>query len=356
LLSKSAGSERVQAEYKQSLAAVSSVCRYVYLPEQFVETWPAGKVDGKQMDSLNGILLTAGEALSHLNFPGNLISPALREKFRTILVKLRNTELKMALAQADSASASSLTLAERQPDCLDQLQIKTNVTALRAELKASAQFVDAIQSQGLVQAQKDRDLILAKGRSRPNLPYPSLSDADRQLFTFIVSAVYWRMRGGGLLDEPKGTQDTRKFFTKLPMGFLGRLNGGDFGKSIGESMFMPLILKGWGEYMDMGHTANESDKYHDLVFMTDRGAYQVANAVKSLRQNGYEAAHFAAGGLQMGPCYYFAWEQLSTKYIGHDLALPYKHFLHGATSWGELCVGASLGLGMSRSLLSGYAR
>lgn len=341
-------------QLKQSFSAVSTVCRYVFLPEQFVESWPVGKVDSDNLDNVDGILRTAGEPLSHLTFPGNFTTADSRASFRVIIAKLRSQQLQQAIVTADLAYSQSLGSARGQPQCINAAKLAQVVTGLRSELQQAQQYLSDLDKTGRAQAELDRRAVLANGRQRPELPYPSLTDSERQLFSFAVSGIYWRLRGGGILIAPEETQKKRILYTRRPMGFLGKLNGGDFGKSVGESLHLPLMMKGWSQFMDMGHKTD--DKFFDLVFMTDRGAYQVEGGVSLLRNRNYDPTEFAAAGLQMGPCYYFAWEKLYDHFIGADVKAPYKWFLHGATSWGEVCIGSALGLGLSRSLLAGYVR
>jgi hypothetical protein len=341
-------------QLKQQFSSVASVCRYVFLPEQYVQTWPPGKVDGNTTKNLDGIISLAGEGLSHIALPGNILNGDLRAALRIILIKLRHQTLQDSIAQAEKAYAAALTMAARNPDCVYGTKMSSAVDALNVELAKSKKYLSLVENQGRALAERDRKAVVSQGRTRAELPYPSLSDAERRLFSFIVSGIYWRIRGNGLIAEPGETQLKRLYYTRSIMGFLGELNGGAFGKTVGESLHMPLVMKGWGDYFKMGRGRKGTDKFYDLVFMTDRGAFQVEGGIKLLKSQGYDASDFAAAGLQMGPCYYYSWQKLNSVFIGPELEFPYVRFLHGATSWGELCTGAALGLGLSHSLLAGY--
>ncbi|MFH2010277.1 MAG: hypothetical protein ABI333_27005 [bacterium] len=110
---------------------------------------------------------------------------------------------------------------------------------------------------------------------------------------------------------------------------------------------------GWDEWWDMGTTPGSADKYSDLVGMTNRGKRGVSTVGPQVEGRGYDIRSLTAGGLQMGPCYYYAWELLSDFRLGDDLQDPYMWFIEWPTSIGEFCAGAALAEGLARTLLWG---
>ena len=110
--------------------------------------------------------------------------------------------------------------------------------------------------------------------------------------------------------------------------------------------------------MDMGRFAG--NKYTDLANMTERGRYQSGgnrggSPAAVLAAEGFDPRAFQAGALHMGPCYFYAWERL----LGFEYGQEWKgkkgrmHFTRRPPSWGELCIGGAMGLGLSQSLLYG---
>ena len=333
-------------------------CRYVHQPLRFVEDQPPGVMVDKNMQNLEGLIALAGEALTHVRFPDNLITRAKLNQFADIVAKIRTPTMIPALNAAKDRFAKAKTAVAAQPSCVaNSVQLIKTLDLLMAESDAALTRLAELDRTGRAQAAADLQKVTASGRKRAVLPYPSLSDNDRETLSFFVGGVYWRMRGGGLVDAPEGTQKTRVVYHKYPSGVIGELNGGSRGKNVGESFYWK-VFQGWGQWMDMGRSPGENDRFYDLTYMTDRGLYHVEDAAKTLSNAGYDSTSLLAGGLHMGPVYWYAWEHLDNVKIGEDLRgkLPYEWFLHGATSWGEFAIGASINLGLSRSLLKGTTK
>jgi hypothetical protein len=87
--------------------------------------------------------------------------------------------------------------------------------------------------------------------------------------------------------------------------------------------------------------------------MTQRGQRQAQSGVDALKPYGYDTAPLLTSGLFMGPGYYYAWYPLYGFLWAQSLAKPYSGFIDGPTAIGEFSIGASLGLGMARTLLPG---
>ncbi len=114
--------------------------------------------------------------------------------------------------------------------------------------------------------------------------------------------------------------------------------------------------------MDMGTTAGGQDMYEDLVQMTDRGRHQVADnplipgtksAVNYLDGLGYDTTSLLAGGMEMGPCYLYGLAPLKDFRYADIPNGPYSPFMEIFTAIGEFCTGASINLGLAKTLLDG---
>ena len=93
-----------------------------------------------------------------------------------------------------------------------------------------------------------------------------------------------------------------------------------------------------------------------MVDMAKRGKRTLDLAEPRLRGRGYDTAFLYAGGLQMGPCYYYGWEPLWEPehfQLGEVMPDPFHWFLECPTAHGEFCTGAALGVGLARTLLWG---
>ena len=87
--------------------------------------------------------------------------------------------------------------------------------------------------------------------------------------------------------------------------------------------------------------------------MTIRGKVATTAAAPALKQRGFDVKPLVAGGLQMGPCYYYIWQELSKFTLAPKMKYPYMQFLECPTATGEFCTGAALALGLTRTLLWG---
>lgn len=338
-----------------AFARNKKVCLYATQAERFVEDQPPGEFNFWQMMTLEGQIKTAGEPLSHIVFPGNVVSAKLMQSLRTIIAKVRHDQLVSDLDQQREKYQDVLETIRRSPTCVSDnaANLEPALVALENELLAAKDDLEKLDQDGRRQAEIDRNKVLQKGRFRAPLPYPSLTDAERQLLSLYLGGAFWRFRGGGLIGG-HGTQAARIDFNLLPMSVIGYLNGNSAGRAAGEAIFLH-IFKGWSGNMDMGHLPGHDDKYVSLAKMTDRGLYQIELALPNLQLAGYDTTALKIGGMHMGVCYYFAWDQLANFRIGINMPKPYRDFIDGATAWGELCAGASISLGLSKTMLGGVA-
>lgn len=338
-------------------------CQEAYAPEIFANDIAEGELQASKMDQLPVLIQTVIKPLSHVPVAENLAPAGLLQKMRLLLTKIRMEELLKNVQEQKKHYNEVFHLLD-STNCFstsDQelLLLKGKLQILSLELEQAESYLVQLDQQGRHEASADQARLEASGRKRAELPYPNLSDADREFITMYLSGVYWRLRGGGLLAAPNGTQKTRVFYTWLPMKALARLNGGHEVDSVGFYTFLRL-LKGYAQFWDMGYDPG-NDQFWDLNKMTERGAFQTKSSAKFLDHLGYNTEALRMGGLQMGACYYYPQftDMKRLKYAGHTKSAgpvpgsPYVAFLTGHTEWGEVCYGMALGLGLSRTLLNG---
>jgi hypothetical protein len=350
----------VQQAMAAFAAAKLKTCFHVEFPESYVyEHTPVGKVDFGTVSSLEKLISFAGEALTHVDYPTGLLPADFYSRSRKVIAKLRYTPLKQELADRVKAYQAGLATLQKNSSCINKATLAafgTTVNGLVAELKAVEKDLDALYKAGLAQAAKDLKQVQAQGRMRATLPFPALSDRDRELLAFYIGGIYWRMRGAGLIAVPPDPGQgllRRLLYVQYPYQLIAELAGGMAdAKGVGFNIF---VQESWGyaKWYDMGNWPPTNDKYADLIEMTNRGKIATTLAAPPLKQRGFDVKHLIAGGLQMGPCYYYIWEELPKFTLGPFLKWPYMQFFELPTATGEFCTGAALGLGLTKTLLGG---
>jgi hypothetical protein len=343
-------------DVQNTFSGFQKVCLYATEAERFVAEHHPGEVDFFEMMSLEGAIATAGEALSHIDFPSALITDDFHKTTRQIIAKIRFAKLTSDIDSQLQNYNHLLKQLKTKQQCLSggpSDTLEGAVHLLIEELQSAKADLQELDRLGRGQAELDRQMVLNRGRFREILPYPSLTDSERQFLSMYFGAVFWRMRGGGLI-KLSGTQHARIEFNLFPMMIIGNLNGGSSGSSAGQSIFTH-IFKGWSQFMGMG-PIGDPKRIANLIGMTNRGRYQVEGAATTLKENGYDDTDLQAGGSQMGACYLYSWDRLNGIRIGDPIPAPYWAFIDGPTSWGELCAGASISLGLSKSLLNGTSK
>lgn len=332
-------------------------CADVEFPELYALAFnPANARDTS--DDLVEMIGQAGQAWTHAPAPQvGLLPTDFVPTLRTILAKLRHGALMQHLATARAAYEQARTELTTNASCFDTGVAATAATQLQtmqAELDTAASYLAQLQTSGTAASAQEGVCLAANARVRPTLSYPSLTRAEREFIAFWIGGTYWRMRGGGLI--PLGsTQDARTYFVTKAFGVIGRLLGGDDGADVSPRLYLPLVLQGWGEWMDMGTTQGGDDRYSDLVGMTKRGEYQVNGAVSALKGKGYDTLDLTVSGLMMGPGYFRGYyPNASFRYAAQlQPQPPYSDGISGPTAIGEFSFGASLGLGLAHTLLAG---
>ncbi|MBI5533978.1 MAG: hypothetical protein HY898_14750 [Deltaproteobacteria bacterium] len=354
--------------------ADTGACKDIEQPEWYVLLAPPHKIDATTTSDFVSFIGVLGEALHHAEpLPDGLLPAGWIEQLRRVLDKLRYEALAKNAADAAARYQTAADVLNANATCFDpaaRASLLSSIGDLQSELSAQSAWLDQLKTTGEAQVAKELLQLGAHSRARLPLAHPSLTWAEREWLAYWFGGVTWRCRGGGLL--PLGsTQDARKYFVRNAFGLIGDMAGGQDGKDAAENIFA-AITQGWGEWMDMGHTPGGNDKYYDLVGMTDRGRRQVDclsvvdcfnlyqptsldnSAVHLLANRKYDTVDLMAGGLEMGPGYYHAYDQLPAFTWANGLTSPYGAFIDGATAIGEFHAGASIALGFARSLLKGY--
>lgn len=342
----------------EALKNTGNVCRYVHSPEQFVELQPYGVVRETDMMSIEGLIRVAGEPLqrNHL-FPTSLVNAEFINSFRKIILKIRMPTLTERLNQQTAVYVKlHETLSDPngcaigQSTSIEKMQKKLGL--LMAELDFAKKLLVKTDREGLQQAAIDHQKVVNKNRKRGSLPFPNMTDAERQMLSMYLGGVYWRIRGGGVIASPDGTRQARKWFNMMAMQSISHLNGGDYARDAGTAIYN-RISRGWSEWMDMGRTPGSEDAFHDLAFMTERGRFQVEDLVSFLKSKGYDSDEVAASGLMMGSIYFYSWNNLNIR-IGISAKEPFRPLFDGPTAIAEFGVGGVISLALARTLLNGH--
>lgn len=188
---------------------------------------------------------------------------------------------------------------------------------------------------------------------------------EMDAYMLFLGALAWRARGGGLYDKPNSKSTLyRLMFGDHAWRTMARVYG--LGRSradtVGQAMFEGL-KEPWGEWIDMGrakrpinnnrHTGNVASDYHNL---SQRGLRQVAGVSQSLKSWGANAKPMNTAGLHMGSCYLMAWNAFREKPgIGTNLGGRLQPIVSDPLGWGEMCTGASLAFGLTRTLSANYS-
>jgi len=359
--------DAVCSQTKSQIQAVfadhQTACRYVEYPELYVNEYESGPIPPPltpdcPLTSFEGLISLCGEALMHVEFQENLFDPGLIIVVREVIAKLRYDSLLDALAAQRTDYQQVLTDLQAAAHCFtssDLAALTADIDAMNLELDAAQQWLQTLYTNGLAQAAYDLAAVECQCRTRDEPIHPALSDYERLMLSFYIGGIYWRMRGAGLTAEPPDPDQgltRRYYFVEFPYQLIAELNAGiTDADNVGRDIF---IQENWGyaDWMDMGNSPGR-DKYADLVDMTDRGRVATTMAAPRLNNRNYDTRDLVFAGLMMGPCYYYAWEELRTYQLGEDLQYPYMWFLECPTAIGEFCTGGTLALGLARTLLWG---
>ncbi|MBX2994149.1 MAG: hypothetical protein KF681_04990 [Bdellovibrionaceae bacterium] len=189
-------------------------------------------------------------------------------------------------------------------------------------------------------------------REQSEAPFSDIPPWAKMAVTTVASSVLWRYRGGGLFtDHNDSKSGERRLVTTLGYMGLGYFNGGLDGAITGGLM-LPGLFVPYGEQMVMKdgvRGVDESGKWRNLAYMTGLGTLTTAAPSAYLYARGYNPTGMLLGGTAKGLCYFGSWN-----WAPNTFNSPNKEFVGGGpTQTAELCSGATIGLGMSHSLLYG---
>ncbi len=357
-----AAAEEVYAAFDGSF----KTCQEVEFPEVYVLDHPPGVVDAnflgqsELLSTLEGQIALIGEALSHLDYPVGLIPDEFLPLARSVIAKIRyqklgdNIDARLVLYdQAKQRLQSSASCFHAAASA----SLQGSIDALATELTAVGQHLDQLYADGLARAAQDRLAVENQGRLRNDLPHPSLTDREREMLAFYLAAIYWRMRGGGLIRNPaNGEVPDITYVINIFEGIARFAGGLEDAAGVGTRYAIDESY-GYAEWWDMGNEPGH-DQYYDLLWMTDRGRRGVNLVSIMIGDLDYDIRNLVAGGLMMGPCYFYMWYELWARngryfQLGEDLVEPYYVFLEMPVSSGEVCYGGAMGLGLARTLLWG---
>lgn len=361
--------------FRQIKPKLDSICfevenpfSFIKPPHSYMRTLKAESYEKEKLDSILGMIEVAFSPLMTTNtYPKELLSQKLVSTFSNVILKLRKKELEFNIQSQLKLYEKILWILSQNPECVPNPQETANIVErLADELHGALSVLKRMDENGRLEAENDNDGVFRNNLCRSPLPYPSITDAERQSVSMYLGSFYWRFRGGGVW-RAKGTSELRSHFVKKTFTTLAKFNGAPMPKWIAGGIKIKLQLKGWGAWFDMGRGPG-ADKYQDLVQMTKRGIYQVGigsynildkilypgSPVKALKKFKYDTRYLEVSGQSIGACYFYGWEYLSGQHITSDWLTPKLQLGMGATTWGELCAGASLGLGLSKTLLHGH--
>ena len=360
-------------------AALSNLdaCGDAAEPELYVLDYPPGVVNDDNTNTVLDLIGVMGSTFADLPpLYDGIIQDEFVNQLRDVLRKLRYDELIPPLETQIASFENALTLLKENSSCFipeGMAALETGIEQLILEAVEQRDYIRMLRITGEAEYEKEKLRLAAISRSRLELPYPSLTQADREFLAFWIGAVYWRLRGGGII-LLGGTQECRRLGLRRPFNVIGELTGMEHGKEAADGIYCE-IFSGWGQWFDMGTTPGQEDKFYDLVKMTNRGYEQIRTAetgstvlnpctipdppfvlnIGGLKQKQYETTELFAGGLTMGPCYYYAWYRLHPWTWADDLEPPYIQVVDIPTAIGEFCAGGSIALGMARTLLYGWS-
>lgn len=315
----------------QKIKETQYSCLHICQPLTYYAHLPAREVNFSDPQSLPKMLEIFGASLSRDEIPGAFV----------------NAETK-ALAQ-------SITLKVFSEDRVQEISRRRE--ALES-IKRTCPNLDILSE--ALQEVETSEYKLASHRATPDqdpdLQFPQLTIKERRQLVLFLSAMTWRARGGGVYYKVPGLFATQKLRVKYIwnsystiLNFLGAKD------SLVRSASFSLYtrgFRGWNKFWDMGHNATYTLE-EDFKLMTERGSFQVAGAVEAFKTHGYSTESLEFAGRQMGACYLYGWHGMKKPWPpwGASLKPPFIGLGGGPTSWGELCFGASLGLGLAETIL-----
>lgn len=307
------------------------LCLELLAPERLLLQHPRGRVDPDTILDPRGWMLTAGHAFLEQNIHDWKWAERSGRELSQIIGKARRGEF----------------AARIYPQINELSPVDSTIANSRCVSNMSNEFRERAQA-GLNNLRLQQERMGPLTANAPAFHLEELNKSEREALAITMGALYWRLRGGGILDEPPGTQASRRWFAGNGFETLARVLGAErfLAESLGDDQVRRLQMRGWGEYMDIGHTPGGASRESDLIHMTERGQYQSEGLAQLLQRRSLPQDLAQAAGGSLGPCYAYAWTHLSSQRISSAPPLPWAAFIDGPTAWGELCFGANLGLAM----------
>lgn len=339
-----------EKRYPQFVPLLGQFHKHAINPEDF------------KIKEVKDLIVVVGAQLLTAKFPEKIAHPNFKIQAAKILKKLLYEEFSKSI---DELRIQEQQMEKRLSDC-GSVQSVNLIKKMQGDLEEFKKYLDQLNSEGKAQAQRQAEAVSERGLCRNKLPYPNLTDEDREFLSIYLGGLYWRLRGGGVWSRKKGSQSGR-YYNLVPLQILGDLVAGPEGSQIGKGIHHRIGL-GYSRHMD--HGFSNDDKWIDLMNMTRRGYFQVGyreseivpwlkyKVLYDIKSSGisealnlkYSPSWLIAGGAHMGLCYYYSYERFFKKLIvGKELLLAPT----GGTDWAEICFGSSLSLGMAKTLLYG---
>lgn len=329
----SANTETLNCERSPNLSAkiqsTRNQCRLIANPLDLYLNLPIQPAAFSDTTDLKSMLRIFASPVAKTQLPASLLRPEFKAMAESITLKVFAQELSEGLSQRREILKSLKNRCAADP----HIDLALN------ELESAEQSFKSIQS----------------GWTKTGtLPVPELTANERKMLTLFLSSMTWRARGGGLYKKrggPLATQELRMKYIWNSYSTILELLGAksSLKKEISFSLYV-RGFRGWHDFWDMG-TNSTYTLEEDFRLMTERGLYQVAGALSSLQNQGLSTKALELAGRQMGACYLFGWHGLPKPppAWGLELKAPLTGFAKGPTSWGELCFGAALGLGLAET-------
>lgn len=306
----SAGCVSAGQEVTAALDGAFKTCQLVEYPEVYVFDQPPAVVDAnflgqsQLLSTVEGQIGLIGEALSHLDYPVGLIPDSFWPLARSTIAKVRYQKLSDGIHARLALFQQAKQRLQLSASCFDasvSAAMQDSIDGLSGELSSIGQDLDQLYADGLAQAAQDRLAVENEGRPRNDLMLPALTDQEREMLAFYLGAVYWRLRGGGLIRNPaNGDVPDITYVTNIFTAIAKFAGGIDDPQQVGNFYAIDESY-GYAKWWDMGNEPG-LDQYYELLWMTDRGRRGVNLVSGMLSNQGFDVRNLVAGGLIMGPC------------------------------------------------------
>jgi hypothetical protein len=343
-----------------ALISDANDCLELEFPEKMYRNQSLKSYEKSQMDSMKGFLKMAIGPILTLDRPTFFFSKNNYYQFRQGMWRLYNNEL------IQKIDALTNNISKVSDDCFpahEQGKARLSLQNRRNDLLGLRSAIQQSLAEAIVENRKDVANLNAAGYCPKGLSNSYLTRADKTVLSGVAGALAWRIRGNGIWLK-EGTAQQREDFAGRVFEMIALFNAPqspDLAKKMNSAM-KHRARKGWGDIYDIGSTDGDPDS--DLDAMTERGNYQAGipddliapSPMDALKNAGFDKTPLHVGALQMGICYLVAQYGIPFSeeyYFGKEWKAPLVVFIKPPLSYGELCAGAALGLGLGYSLGQG---